>query len=119
MVKCIAECDRPAVRLNGFTLGRLKTDDRCLLPRVPDSDTSVRTTSDQFRSSVFCAFTTNAVDLVSHIRMRLDLELRNAPLDIVDDQLAFVVDSGTVSDADWGGLESAALDSELLLPLSH
>lgn len=86
------------------------------MPGVPDTHTSVCTSSDKLRGSILHSVSSNAIDLVSHVGVRLHSVLFNSPLDVVNDKLSFVVDSGNVAHTYRGSLESAALDSEFFLP---
>ena len=51
--------------------------------------------------------------------MGLHFILFLAALDIVNDQLALVVNSGDITDGDWRGFEGRGLQTELFLPLAE
>jgi hypothetical protein len=53
LVVGISEGDGPAVRLNGFTLRRLKTYNRRLLPWVPNANTAISASCDELGCSEF------------------------------------------------------------------
>ena len=87
------------------------------MARVPNSHTAVRTTGNKLRSAKLGTFASNTVNLVSHVCVRLNLVLLLPALNVVNDQLAFVVDGGDVAHTDRRGFEGGALQAEFFLPL--
>jgi len=119
LVECITESHCPAVRLDSLTFTRFQTYYRRFLSWVPDAYAAVRASCNKFRRTILCPFTPDSVNLVTHGRVCLDLVLGDSSFDIVDDQFAFIVNCGTVTDAHRRGLKSAAFYSELLFPLRY
>jgi len=87
------------------------------LSGVPNAYAPIGTSRDELRSTKLSSLTTDAINLVSHVRVSLDIELLDSTLDIIDDQLSFVVDCGDVANTDRRRFKSPVLYSELLLPL--
>ncbi len=116
LVVGISECNCPTVRFNSFVLRGFKTDDRCLLSGIPNANTSIGSACDQFWCSKIRTFASDTIDLVTHVSMGLHIELFYAALNVINDQLSFIVDCGDIAHTNWTCLECARFDTELFLP---
>lgn len=87
------------------------------MARIPNPHAAICSTCDELWSAKLGSLATNTVNLVAHVCVSLHIVFLNSTLNIVNDQLAFVVNSGDVADTDWRGFECSALEAKLFLPL--
>ncbi len=118
LIVCIPKSNCPAVWLDRLTLTWLQTYNRRLLTGIPNSNTPISSTCNQFRGAKFCSFAPYAINSISDVCMCLYFILSNASLNIINRKFSFVVNSGDVSDTNGRHFEGPSLDSKLLLPFA-
>lgn len=118
LVVWVTEGYTPAVWFDGFGLWGLKWDDRCLLPWIPNTYTSVWTSSDYLRCSVLCSLSSNTINAITHFGVGLYIILLLTVLNIENLEATFVVDDWDISHCDRACLESTIFNSEFFIKAS-